>query len=651
MRLGRAMLNCKLRSFCAVVLCMNALTPSRAFANELFDLSLEQLLKVKIKVSTQQNESLLSVPSAVTVFTQEQWRRMGITRLEELMNFVPGYQSYRGDGAAVQWQFSSRGRRTGYSSLEILILVDGLRVNEDWAGGTFYNTVFSLENAQRVEFLRGPGSAMYGGNAFLGVINIITKNSNEIAVELGDGDQQKVAAHWQTDIGQLNLGLSLEHLHDGGKKLLAYNSDPSRQAEELTEDGFDFESVRFNASYKNFSLSANHTESEEDGFYNVGRLLGNKQQETQRSWLKLKYQREISQVLDVDLIVGYFHREHSSQGVQDLASQLFLRSIFEERELVVDSKFNFHPNQHSRGVLGFEWRQPNHLAASQQLRGPVNLNTNIARLGKRRIGGVFGQWQQDLSDRWQLTGGLRLDSYSDFGRHLSPRLGLIYSVDTEKSFKVLYGEAFRAPVWLELFAVNNPVAQGNPNLKPETSETWELIWTQMKSMGLIQATVFHVHIDDASRRNPVSLMFENTHTETVGGLELEFRSQLRPELQLSTTATWISNAAKRVSTEANVLASLSLLYQKNKFSASLQAIYQGERDNISAANDPSLPSLESRNTLATHVQYSASKQVEIYFSAKNILDDESYSAADNPLNPIGVPNRGREALMGLRWSY
>jgi iron complex outermembrane receptor protein len=81
-------------------------------------------------------------------------------------------------------------------------------------------------------------------------------------------------------------------------------------------------------------------------------------------------------------------------------------------------------------------------------------------------------WQ--LADDWELTAGVRIDNYSDFGSTTNPRLALVWSTSRNLTTKVLYGRAFRSPAFNETQSINNPVSLGNPELDPETLETYEL---------------------------------------------------------------------------------------------------------------------------------------------------------------------------------
>ncbi|MEZ5673588.1 MAG: TonB-dependent receptor [Thiotrichaceae bacterium] len=79
-----------------------------------------------------------------------------------------------------------------------------------------------------------------------------------------------------------------------------------------------------------------------------------------------------------------------------------------------------------------------------------------------------------ITPQWELTTGIRYDNYSDFGHTINPRIALVWQPRLNFTSKLLYGRAFRAPSFTELYAINNPVALGNPDLKPETIRSLEL---------------------------------------------------------------------------------------------------------------------------------------------------------------------------------
>jgi hypothetical protein len=108
--------------------------------------------------------------------------------------------------------------------------------------------------------------------------------------------------------------------------------------------------------------------------------------------------------------------------------------------------------------------------------GPVQLSAApFIYPHRRRIDYLFVQDEWRLHPDWTMTSGLRHDRYSDAGSSTNPRLALVWDAAVNWTAKLLYGEAFRAPTFSELYATNNPIARGNPALRPETTRTLEMV--------------------------------------------------------------------------------------------------------------------------------------------------------------------------------
>lgn len=162
-------------------------------AVDLYALSIEELFDLNVTGSTLSTENLKTVPSAVTVFEYKEIKRLAVSSLDELMPLVPGFQAYRSSSSSLHTQVSSRGRRIGNTASEILILIDGQRIEDPRASGsTVVMPKIPLSHIEKVEFIRGPGASIYGSNAMMGIINIYTRtNNNEIGLSYGSFNQKK----------------------------------------------------------------------------------------------------------------------------------------------------------------------------------------------------------------------------------------------------------------------------------------------------------------------------------------------------------------------------------------------------------------------------------------------------------------------------
>ena len=145
---------------------------------------------------------------------------------------------------------------------------------------------------------------------------------------------------------------------------------------------------------------------------------------------------------------------------------------------------------------------------------------------RRKIDYAYVQDEWNFSRDWMLTAGVRHDRYTDFGGSTNPRVALVWDIDQDLTAKLLYGNAFRAPSFTEQYGIN-PVANGNPDLKPEKIRTWEtaLNWQARGDMQL-NVGFFHYDMLDmiravANTAPAVGATFQNAGKQHGNGIEVE----------------------------------------------------------------------------------------------------------------------------------
>jgi outer membrane receptor for ferrienterochelin and colicin len=238
-------------------------------SDDLFSMSLEELLQVKVTGSTLTQENLLTVPAAVTVFSHEEIKRMGLDYLDELANLVPGFQSYRSAQSPLENPISSRGRLNSLEAPEVLVMVDGQRVDGPRSNGT---TVaypkYTLAYIERVEFIRGPGSAVYGSNAMMGVINIITRsNVNEASIAAGSFNRKSLNVQAANDLGPVHVEFFGQSDMDDGED---YRLQDTFSTDRInTDDPRQTDDITIKAKWESTSINLQHHRFEVENFYEL----------------------------------------------------------------------------------------------------------------------------------------------------------------------------------------------------------------------------------------------------------------------------------------------------------------------------------------------------------------------------------------------
>jgi len=144
---------------------------------DLFDMSIEELMGIEVTTASKKPEKYLATASATYVVTQEDIRRSGATSIPEVLRMVPGLQVAQVNSNT--WAVSSRGFNLPYAN-KMLVMIDGRSIYTPLYGGVYWDMHdVMLEDVERIEVVRGPGGVLWGANAVNGIINIITKNAKD----------------------------------------------------------------------------------------------------------------------------------------------------------------------------------------------------------------------------------------------------------------------------------------------------------------------------------------------------------------------------------------------------------------------------------------------------------------------------------------
>jgi len=620
-----------------------------------FDLSLKELMNIKITGATLSEENLLSVPAAVTVISSTEIKRLGFTRLDQLMNYIPGYQSYRTDSHSQSYVFSSRGRRIGNAGREVLILLDGMRINDDWAGGaTSKEPVISLANVERVEFMRGPGSAIYGSNAFLGVINIISSKDKKIFTGIGEHQEKTAGFQWHWQDKDKALSFNYHQQKSGGERLNIYDPDITQREFVSSEDPYEWKNIDINAQVGNTSLQIHFSEFDTSQFYVEGFVSDDINFEHRESYyVQLGHNQTINDFWSIKASLALSEKKYHAGSYINKAIPLGLSGKAYEREPQFNFNLNYNDHDKTKAVMGIEYRKPDLINTKAKVFGAGNSAFLQAPETSRTIKGVFGQYQYHYNSRWSGILGFRMDEYSDFGSNVSPRVGAIYHLFSHTSIKLLYAEAFRAPSRVETDIENSNLFIGNPDLKPEVAGTSELILSHVHAKGDFQLTLFNVEIEDAivGANTPEPRTRINSGRQTISGIEIEWQQELAAHWFVRSANTWIINPVDNVNSESKLLSSLSVSYQNQAFTAAINANYQSAKLNRSqtAFTGKSYNRLGGKTLLSIHLSYQWNKAFETYLTIDNAFDKESYSPAERQDNIIGAANKGALLTAGLSW--
>ena len=650
---------------------------------QIFSMSLEELRDVIVTGSTLTPTRVQLVPSAVTVFTRDEIVSMGFDYIDELVNVVPGFQSHRSAQTPLQNPISSRGRLISLEASELLVLIDGQRVDGPRSNGT---TVafpkISLEYIERVEFIRGPGSAIHGSNAMMGVINIVTRShENQLSIGYGSFNRRQLSLQNNQKVEHIRLDIFAQTQLDDGDD---YHLDDTFSSNKIdTDDPRQMGDLMVKISRHDTQLNFQHHEFQTKRFYELDGISNDFNKRNGRfSSVSLKHNFNW---LNVDSWLRFSHKETKVRIKAQLIAEgglaaistpsstdaLFAIATFDD---YTESHIQWHNSMKVNGrgsvQVGVEYRQvqsPQTVTENNfdvgdlasgvfpiRYYGEMLATTSIQGRSERELSAQYVQYQDVFLKRTHLTLGLRNDDVQSLGSQLTPRIGVVQELNESHSIKLLYGEAFRVPSESELFLENNPVLLGNPNLKPETVKSWDLIWMAQWKKSNLSLGYFESHFTDAIVEKPSELgvpRFENSQQDPIKGLEFEMSQQLDTHWKIRTTYTHISEKPDLSYREAERLFSITTNYHQGKWRTNLVLSYHGERE-IAAVDDAGdRLQLDSAWLLWTKLSYDINSKMHGYLQVKNLSNKKDYSPTLGAALTQGVPNRDREVLLGLRWDF
>jgi outer membrane receptor protein involved in Fe transport len=648
---------------------------------DIYSLSIEELLNVPVSIASRSNTSLTKAPSSVTLFTRQDIERLGLNTLGDLLTTVPGFYSMMDSVEGKSSHMVMRGHAQNYANT-LLVLLNGQRINDDYTGGLNYVIrYFSIRDASRIEVIRGPGSALYGSNAYSGVINIITDATPQVSVSLGSLGSK--ALYWsdQTTLADWQISGSLNVYQDDGEK---FNDvfDPSG-LQTSTTDPRTVEQVALSIKNDTSRIDFQYLHSKRQNHYLFRRLRDGVAELDLTHWTAYgSHQLVRDAKWSVDISAGYQSATRESlsalvtQGAPpfDAADLLFgVDFEYQSANLALDATYQFSDDiKINLGSL---------LSASELPRAFLKSNYNIlgdeAYLGElvtfdaddsqrtvldktRRIQAIYAQSEWQVNTDITVTAGLRFDSYNDIDDALTPRLSLVHALNENQGYKLIYAEAYRAPSLGDLYDEESGLTVGSQTLKASELHSMEVVYYWNSDQTSITTTLFDNHQENiVGVNNQANLNFlANIGNNKSRGIEFQ--------LQWSPNSRWLfkTDITHLFKNETHLIAGAGLTpselivpksylnYEAHYASANWSIGLSGNwRSEVETLSDPD-PLL----LINSHIGYRWSENVSWKLNIKNLADKNystsTYSPLGNDENGQRVqelPARGRQVSLELTY--
>ena len=488
-----------------------------------------------ISIATGSHRPIAKAPAVATVITAKDIKAMGATDLDEVLGTVPGLHVAR-NFFGYNPIYTFRGIYSDFNA-QVLVLINSIPITNLFFGNrSLVWGGMPVEAIARIEVIRGSGSALYGADAFAGVINIITKTKQdiegtEVGVRAGSFNTYDGWALHGGTWGGFDVAAILEYHDTDGPgevidadaqtafdRIFGTSASLAPGSVNLQRENFD---ARLDIARGDWRLRAGLQRRRDWGNgAGVAQTLDPNNRFASDRWnVDLTYHNsEFAEDWDVTAQLSYFDTSQEleqdqvlfppgtrlpigSDGNINLVNPLGLVSFpegFIGNPEVFERHARFNMSAFYKGFerhilhagAGFNYGNLYKTRETKNF-GPGVINGTVSPIGgaltdvsdtpfvflrerDRKNYYLFLQDEWRFANDWELTAGVRYDYYSDFGDTINPRFALVWQTRYELTTKLLYGRAFRAPSFAELGNINNPVVLGNPNLDPETIQTLEL---------------------------------------------------------------------------------------------------------------------------------------------------------------------------------
>lgn len=629
---------------------------------------LEKLINQSIDVASKKPLSLKKSPSVISLITADEIEKSGAVDLIDVLKMIPGIE-FNVDvqgviGISIRGLWAQEGK--------VLILYDGQEMNETAFATAQFVQRYPINQIKKIEVIRGPGSASYGGFAAYAVINIVTKSGEE----LKGGNFSSIIGQTENTYARQNINFAYGNKHKdftysingfiqrGNQSNLNYKDIIGDSYSMANNSSIQLYSLNVGLKYKSYTarfIKDNFYMMQRDQFntnlskaYPINFLF---------TLAELGYQKQIFKNLLIQGKVNYKNETPwNTPNKMDSIDNFYKYNINVQRfrgniSAIWDINRSVNIVTGFESFLDYAIKKDGEYFAKDSIQKVTYINyaPYIQSLIKTRFANI--------------TVGMRYDFNTSFGSSLNPRLGITKKIGP-LNFKALYASSFRAPV------IENYQLSINESIKPEQSKTYEI------ELGyqLNKHSYFSLNAYDISTKNSIKYLFYKNSlgntiegydniNKTIGSQGIEFEYKLKTEKgTISTSYSFytIRNKGVDVSNlvETNKNSSLGIANHKmafigtlnlsSKFFISTSASFLGKRygyTSLDSLENGVISTFNPQLILNQFITYKNSEKGLILSMGINNLTNEKiiYIQPYNSLH-APLPGMGREFIFKISYT-
>ncbi|HEX4855608.1 MAG TPA: TonB-dependent receptor [Limnobacter sp.] len=464
--------------------------------------------KELVVTANRYQKSLSDVQADVTVIDKEDIQRSGATNLTDLLKRAPGIQYSSNGGAQQTASLFIRGA----DSKHTLFLVDGQRIGPLDGFSQFQFQHMPLEQIERIEILRGPGSSLYGSDAIGGVVQIITKkaarkNEGDVAMSLGNNHTRKLntSGTLAGEMGSIRIGVG--HEYSGGINASRDNSG---------SDAYRITSGSLNAGLDltpNTQLTASALATDVNNEFDSDPQFNRNNQTVLNLGLKHKWQQGAESSVRLGSSTEELEFPLFSFGTRTFQNQFSL----DHRFLALGGTL----------LVGYEFLDQRFQQTTNFPPPPGAPNVDNTQVNS----GLVTYTVDALG--YSFQGNLRFDANSNYRDVITGQLSVSRALNEQIKLGALLGTGFKRPNFSQISGFVNPFATGftgvdpavlNTELDPEESENYELFAAASSSLGESRISVFQNLVQDLINARVISpgntRFFNEAGTAKIEGISI-----------------------------------------------------------------------------------------------------------------------------------
>ena len=617
----------------------------------LLNAGIEGLMKATIVTASKLDQKLEDVAAQVEIITSKEIKERGYNSLEELLADLPGFQFRNIQG------FNSYIFQRGIPSQNnlILVMIDGVQVNELNSGGFYGGSQYLLSNIKQVEIVYGPASSVYGTNAISGIINLITFKPDDLQglrfnVSYGSFSTYNTNADYGYYNPEKDFGFRVAGGYFTTEKTPLKGGDGDNNWTDSLENFENDLSLDLSLRFKQLSAGLNVQNKQ------ASRATNYKSEGT--------FYKDYGTLWNIGFVNGYV------QYCFRKKDYAFTPRLYYRNSTVLKNTIAFVTDTSQTGyyrpgnLLGIDLINQFNPLKNLKMIGSVVLETeNIAenysttvsnsgnqrppepdkpQLMNNRLFSFYLQADYSFLKYFEAVAGFRYDNSSYYGEVLTPRISLAFH-QRNFSSRVLYNEAFRAPRPWDYTA-----GTGNPDLKPETLKSFEWINAyKISDFGLVSVSFYKNYLENIITTIPVENGWKSANVGQIetDGLELTLK------IRKKNISSWINYTyTNSVNENETLIPEISkhtsnagfYYYIGNRWNVGLRANYFGKRKNASlslypAANNMLYPEIGQAMVFHFSTGITLWKNIECMLFINNILNAKYYHTSNRP------PDRYRQA--------